>query len=275
MRASSDEVKEVYARFGLAYYHAEVLHRGLCNLYALSCIPEGGGITRPRFEEHLLEAYSSTLGRIVTLVLPLLPVELIPKLQSAIEQRNFLAHDFWFDRIHLTLTSEGVDRLIDELTAYSQTFNALDAEIDKCTESYRSRSGITGEMFAEAVRAMLRGEEPEPLIRKRRPKKEEVIVAIYEAPTEAGGSTLIFQTEDRILWQLCDAGLGWTVYDQVESSWKPLVPLQKFLPARINPRPPIEKPWHFDILLGGGVSLAVRPGPRKNFFRWDIRRKGA
>jgi hypothetical protein len=65
MRATSADVKEIYARYGLAYYHAEVLHRGLCNLYALSRILEEGGITGPRLEEHLTEAYSSTLGRIV------------------------------------------------------------------------------------------------------------------------------------------------------------------------------------------------------------------
>jgi hypothetical protein len=35
----SEDIKEVYARFGLAYYYAEVLHRGLCNLYLLSQLP--------------------------------------------------------------------------------------------------------------------------------------------------------------------------------------------------------------------------------------------
>ncbi len=46
MEASSDEAKELYARFGLAYYYAEVLHRGLCILYAFSRMPERGGMTR-------------------------------------------------------------------------------------------------------------------------------------------------------------------------------------------------------------------------------------
>ncbi len=36
MEATSDEVKEVYATFGLAYYYAELLHRGLCELYCVS-----------------------------------------------------------------------------------------------------------------------------------------------------------------------------------------------------------------------------------------------
>lgn len=54
---TSEEVKELYARFGLAYYLAEVLHRGLCNLYCLSQLPEVGPVTRPRVEEHLRTAF--------------------------------------------------------------------------------------------------------------------------------------------------------------------------------------------------------------------------
>jgi hypothetical protein len=275
MRANSDDVKEIYARFGLAYYHAEVLHRGLCNLYALSRIPEEGGITAPRLEEHLSEAYASTLGRIVTLVVPLLPHDFVPKLQIAVDRRNFLAHHFWFERIHLTTTSEGAAQLVEELSTYSEAFQALDAEIEHCTEPYLARAGITNETFAEALCATLQGEDTKPFVRQRRPKREELIVAIFQAPTGTGGSTLIFQTDDRVLWQLCDAGFGWTAYDQVESNWKPAEALQEFLPVRIKPRPPVDKPWYFDIPLGRGASLVVRPGPGKNQFRCRIRRKSA
>jgi hypothetical protein len=275
MRATSDDVKEIYARFGLAYYHAEVLHRGLCNLYALSRIPEEGGITGPRLEEHLTEAYSSTLGRIVTLIVPLLPDDLVPKLQLAVDRRNFLAHHFWFERIRLTTTSEGAAQLVEELSTYSETFQALDAEIEHCTELYLLRTGITDETFVQALRATLRGEDTKPIVRQRRPKREELIVAIYQAPTGTGGSTLIFQAEDGVFWQLCDAGLGWTAYDQIEPDWEPAEVLQEFLPVRINPRPPVDKPWYFDIPLGRGASLVVRPGPAKNQFRCRIRRKSA
>ena len=235
MRANSDDVKEIYAHFGLAYYHAEVLHRGLGNLYALSRIPEEGRITGPRLEEHLSEAYSSTLGRIVTVFVPLLPNDLVPKLQIAVDQRYFLAHHFWFERIHLTTTSEGAAQLVEELSTYSEAFQALDAEIEHCTAPYLSRAGITDETFADALCATLRGEDTKPFVRQRRPKREEVIVAIYQAPTGTGGSTLIFQTDDSVLWQLCDAGLGWTAYDQAESDWEPAKALQEFLPIRINP----------------------------------------
>jgi hypothetical protein len=58
----ADEVKEVYARFGLAYYMAEVVHRGLCNLCCASRTPKDGPIIGPRVEEHLRTAFETTLG---------------------------------------------------------------------------------------------------------------------------------------------------------------------------------------------------------------------
>lgn len=273
--STSEEVKEVYCQFGLAYYHSEVLHRGLCNLYALSQIPEEGGLTRPRLEEHLVEAYSSTLGRIVDLVLPLLPDKLINKLRDAIRQRNFLAHHFWFERIHLTSTSEGVVRLIEELSRYSKTFRELDSKIQKLTTPVYPRIGLTDDALEEALNAVRRGEDMEPLWRQRRPRKEEAIVGAYEVPTKSGRSTLVFKTEDGCFWQLCDAGLGWTFHDRIESGWKPIEGLSNLLPARVNPRPQIEKPWYYELSFGDGVSLVVRPGRSPNIFRWQIGKRGA
>lgn len=80
----SEDIKEVYARFGLAYYHAECLHRGLCNLYSLTQLPPNGPVTAPRLEEHLRDAFNSTLGQIVRFLEPQFPPALWPKLEQAI-----------------------------------------------------------------------------------------------------------------------------------------------------------------------------------------------
>jgi hypothetical protein len=271
MEASSDEVKEVYARFGLAYYYAEVLHRGICNLYAFSRIPERGGMTRPRFEEYLSEAFSSTLGQILSRVVPLLPEQLVARLEAALDRRNFLAHRFWYERIELMTTSEGVSQLIGELSECTEEFQLLNADIEECVEPFMSRAAVTDDMVQQALASLLRGEPEEAMIRQRRPKKHEVIVAVYDVPVEGAGSALIFQADDATLWQLCDAGLGWTPYDQVEATWRPAEAFSSLLPAPINPRPPMEKPWYFEIPFGHGATLVVRPGRERQQFRWRIR----
>src|SRR5262245_50563117 len=88
---TGDDIKEVYACFGLAYYHAEVLHRGLCNLYSFAQAPSNGPITRPRVEEHFRTAFETTLGQLLVKLQPILPLAIFPKLELAVERRNFLA----------------------------------------------------------------------------------------------------------------------------------------------------------------------------------------
>ena len=103
---TSEEVKELYARFGLAYYLAEVLHRGLCNLYCLSQIPAGGPVTRPRVEEHLRTAFETTLGQLIRKLQPVLHSALLPQLERAVDRRNFIAHHFWYERSPLMRSAE-------------------------------------------------------------------------------------------------------------------------------------------------------------------------
>ena len=128
---SSDDIKEVYTRFGLAYYHGEVLHRGLSILYALSSLPETGG-TSPRFAELLGEAFTSTLGRVVNLVSHLFDKGELEELRAAVDARNSLAHHFWFERIHLLATDAGVADHFEQAQATWLDFPAMLKWMEKC-----------------------------------------------------------------------------------------------------------------------------------------------
>lgn len=138
---TSEDVKEVYAQFGLAYYHAEVLYRGLCNLYCASQTPPTGPVTRHRVEEHLRTASEMTLGQLLPKLEPLLPPPLPARLADALERRNFIAHHFWYERIHLITTLTGIDAMVAELAQDTELFQELDREIEKITEPLHTIAG--------------------------------------------------------------------------------------------------------------------------------------
>jgi len=98
-KPSDDLLRELYARFGLAYYHSEVLHRGLCIILAMSDLPRRDLVTRPRVEELLSHAFSLTLGDVIGELAGKIPGEYSTNLDEACKKRNFLAHHFWFDRV--------------------------------------------------------------------------------------------------------------------------------------------------------------------------------
>lgn len=144
---SESLIKEVYARFGLAYYLGEVLHRGLCYIYALISFEKPEDITRPRVEEKIAHAFSLTLGQIIRETEDLLPSELNEQLDLALEKRNFLAHRFWFERIHLMYNEQGLLQMLQELDKIGQLFNGLDEKVNKYFEPRRRELGITDEMI--------------------------------------------------------------------------------------------------------------------------------
>lgn len=273
MNPSDEDVKEVYAQFGLAYYFSEVLHRGLCNLYAYSRARHDTPLSWPRFEEHLKEAHQSTFGRVVKTVTPFMSGALLDEFRHAVERRNFLAHHFWYDRIHLLSTNEGCVQACDELTLCCHVFQALDGKIEGLLAPLLSQFGVSSDHWEAALLQARSGQGP-PLLSHRHPDKEEVVIAVYEVGESQGVSALIFETQDRALWQLCDAGLGWAAFESVGPDWVPSARFDGILPAHINPRPKCTGPWDYRIFLGKGASLVVRPGGGKAAFLWSLRRKG-
>jgi hypothetical protein len=88
-----------------------------------------------------------------------------------------------------------------------------------------------------------------------------------------GAKPLVFEMQDRTLWQLCDAGLGWTRFENTEPHWIEHPAVKPYLPADITPRPKDAKPWEYEFSLKAGAVLWVRPGKIPKTFRWGIRKK--
>lgn len=271
MEPSSDDIKEVYAQFGLAYYLGEVLHRGLCHLYLGLRSPEEGR-TQPRIEELMREAYAETFGGIFNKVRYALQDELAATLGKAVERRNYLAHQFWFEQVHMLSSAEGAHALVVQLAESTAEFERINSEVERLTRADLYRLGITGDTL-EGMLAEASQEPMEPLPTQRRLKKEELVVAVYDVPITGGGMTLVFETDDHALWQLCDVGLGWSRYQTVSSEWHQAEPFQDILPARVTPRPKTTAAWQYDIPFGPETTLVVRLAENKRNFIYRLKRK--
>ena len=270
---TSDDVKEVYSRFGLAYYAAEVLYRGLCNLYCESQVPPTGPVTRHRVEEHLRTAFAMTLGQLLPRLQTILPPPLFERMAIALERRNFIAHHFWYERIHLMPSFSGIESMVTELSTDTELFQELDKEIEKIIEPLHARVGMTPEHFLMVFDEIKSGKAAalEPLHAQRLPKKQETVVNAFNVRNESGHTVLVFETDDGLLWQLCDGGLGWSPYEQVDSLWPTAPKFAGLLPAKINPRPKTSAPWTFEIPFGSQATLTVYPGRRSGQVVYDLR----
>lgn len=266
-------IKEVYARFGLAYYESECLHRELCMILAFTPFQNKLNITRPRIEEELAHAFSLTLGQVKDSLKDILPDVLYSKLEYIVEQRNFLAHHFWFERIHLMFSIKGLRQMLEDLSVLSELFGKFDEQVSDYSKSKLRQFDLTEEMLQKSLNEIISGKPPELLLRKRKLKKQERLVRVWECKLLDETSPLIFETQDNCLWQLCDIGLGWTYFDRIDTHWKENKIIQPYLPANINPRPKDCHPWDYEFKLNKNVFLWVKPGSQGRSFKWGIRTK--
>lgn len=271
MDEQSELIKEVFARFGTAYYESEVLHRGLCNIYALATFDKPESVTRPRIDEKLAFSYSLTLGQAIKESKHLFPNDIQEQLDLALSKRNFLAHHFWFEKNHLMFDKQGLLQLQAELIEYSEFFDKLDKTMSNFFLPIREKFGITDEMMQEIYERLLQGEQDEPLIAQRNLKKQERIEKVWDAEVADGVITQIFETDDGNLWQLSDIGLGWSRFEIRGSVWKINERIQRYLPANINPRPSIIESWNYEFHLAKGAIFWVKPGRREKTYTWGIK----
>jgi hypothetical protein len=271
-------IRALYARFGLAYYHSECLHRGLCIVLAMSGLPSRDLVTRPRMEERLAQAYSLTLGDVAAKLEGLLPSELAGDIRNAVATRNFLAHHFWFERAHLMFSVDEVRQLISELSGYVEMFDRLDARVEEWSEPTRQRLGLTDEVLQKSLEQTLAGEADEPLPSKqaireleKKLSRRQRLVRVWEFPLEADLRPLIFELADGSLWQLSDVGLGLTRFQEIGPGWTEHPAIKPHLPAEILPRPPQAAPWDYEFTLSSGTVLWVKPGRQKATFIWGVR----
>jgi len=271
--------RDLFARFGLAYYHSECLHRELCILSACSELPPPALITSPRVEELMSRAFSLTLGEVVVKLEGVLRHELWKDALVAVERRNFLAHHFWFERVHLMFNVKTTRQLIAELDDDIQLFDKLDARVSEYSRSMLSRLGVTAEMQADSLNRVIAGEDDDPLPDKqairqlnRRLRGNQRLVRVWEFKLDDGGRPLIFELADESFWQLSDVGLGLTRFKKIDNVWIENSIIKPYLPADIPLRPKSDGPWKYEWKLAEGVTFWVRPGRQERTFKWGLRR---
>ncbi len=277
MEVDEDLIKEVYARFGLAYYMSECLHRELANDFAMLSFSDPAHITRPRVEEKLAQAFSMTFGQLVQDLEPLLPDNIIQKLDSALQKRNFLAHHFWYERSHLMFSNEGLATMAEELIDCYMCFQELNREVTSHCRPHIHALGLTEDHLNEAFSEVLQGIPSDPLPSRPIPRKNQriQIIRAWDIPSDTHGRGLVFESSDGLLWQLCDVGLGWFLREEPEPQWTVNPDLAAYLPVVMPARPSIRSPWNFDLPLGRGAILRVRPPKQDRMFRWSIVRSQA
>ena len=153
--------KEVYARFGLAAYHAQVFEHGLMNLVLAAETYlrrlDGVELNGDAVDALFADLVTLTAGRLLRRVGRVVRVseDQSAAFQAAISARNSLTHHFFREHAEDFFTSEGMQVMLDEVDRLRGIFEEVDAIGALLTRAILGLGGITQEHIDAAEQEAL------------------------------------------------------------------------------------------------------------------------
>lgn len=152
--------REVFARFGLASYHAQCIERQIAILLAATHNPEFLRV-RPESRDHFFDReFAKTLGRLAKDLAARvqLPDDLESTIAGAVTKRNWLTHHYFWERAGWILTSDGREKMIDELQEAADFFGALDDDLTAIGLEWFERVGGSRDAIERELARYIAGE---------------------------------------------------------------------------------------------------------------------
>ncbi len=147
-----EQVKTVYAHFGLAIYQSQVLEHGLVNaLLVLDLVPNKAKSARSQehwaslVDQFFDENFRHTLGRMIQNFKSVgpIPPNLETLLTKALEKRNWLAHHYFRERAEDFMSSSGREKMVAELEDAQNLFRDADKELEAAAKPLFDKYGFT------------------------------------------------------------------------------------------------------------------------------------
>jgi len=152
--------KEVYARYGLSMYYAQVLEHGVVNFVVIYNL-DAKRKSRQRISPDQIDAlfdthFEKTLGQLVHQIKSGMepPSTLEAELKTALKTRNWLAHDFFREKAEDFMSFDGKKRMIDAVDDARQLFRRTDKLLFEATRPMREAVGMTDEAIAKEYEVM-------------------------------------------------------------------------------------------------------------------------
>jgi hypothetical protein len=270
---SEEEVREVFARYGLTMYKSQCLERNMISYLALSSLP---AVThRYAIDDRFAEHQRATFTQLVDRLSPLLEdAELKNELTALAEVRNRIAHSYFWEMAAALTRSDGCNRMVKDLSLLADRFGLADERLSVGTRRLLQARGVSASMLEaemEGLRLEPESSPPEAVV----PKQIRVLRLLAWRPRGKDGAAFVpvMVTDTGEYLILGDRGLclGPAVIPDSELS-ETSVPAGAF-PASVKPRPRGAAAWRYTIALSGNYELRVSPGEGSGLaYRFEIHR---
>jgi hypothetical protein len=159
--SNSQQRREMFARYGLAMYHAQCVEKSLAILVSSVFNKDFLHSDLDRRADIQEEVFKKTIGRLLHRMRSqiAIPLNLDRTLNEAMQKRNWLAHDYFWVRAGEIMTSRGRNKIIDELTSLSDFFSMVDAHLVSIYEKWCDKIGVPQEVIQQNLKNLIQDNE--------------------------------------------------------------------------------------------------------------------
>ncbi|MDB5309834.1 MAG: hypothetical protein JWO38_4036 [Gemmataceae bacterium] len=155
---TEEQIREVYAYFGLAVYCGQVLEHGIVNAMVVLRLPRRDRFTKGDIDAFMDQQFENTLGKLIKNLRAelALPTDLEGLLGQALKTRNWLCHEYFRERAIEFMTAAGRDKMLAELADAGELLNRADKRLSAVVQPLADRYGLTEEKMQVEYQALCR-----------------------------------------------------------------------------------------------------------------------
>jgi len=154
------EIKEVSALFGRVVFFIQAFERQLGITLATVCLSDPDTFTREQYDALLSKNFKKTLGQLFHKMRDDLHIadEIKQEIEAALQLRNFLIHNYFWERMLQFNTSSGRQAMLEELYHACTIFHDVDSKVEAITKAWAAKRGVTEQVYAKELEKLLKTE---------------------------------------------------------------------------------------------------------------------
>lgn len=154
----SEQIREAFARYGRAMFFAQCVEKQVAILLASTFQPDFMASTPDERDAYFDVEFRKTLGKLILLLGSTVPVPsaLEGRLRRAVLLRNWLAHEYFWDRSLEGMSIGGRAGMIDELGEAADFLRSVDEELTGVLIAWLARQGVPAELIEAEVATLKR-----------------------------------------------------------------------------------------------------------------------
>jgi hypothetical protein len=158
LSSESGQIREAFARYGRAMFFAQCVEKQVAILLASTFKPDFLASTPDERDAYFDVEFRKTLGKLILSLGSAVPVPsaLEGRLRRAVHLRNWLAHEYFWDRSLEGMSFGGRADMIKELDEAAEFLRSVDEELTGVSIAWLVRQGVPAELI-EAEVATIKG----------------------------------------------------------------------------------------------------------------------